>query len=158
MADRSSAAIRIGGRLARADLPAFVAAIEIEGVSTDWDSEPFSIDELVEGQPLYLVAHEVAGGMFDHLEDFCHRHGLPFARWSAGCRGSYEPCRVVFDGADYGDAFVANEDDEVLISLEDIEKLGSMAAIRAYFAKANAAVPSLELIGDAPQTEETSHG
>jgi hypothetical protein len=147
MADRSSAAIRIGGRLHRTAIPALVTAIEIEGVSTDWEGEPFSVEDLVEGQALYLVANEVAGGEFEHLEDFCRRHGLAYARSRAGFCGSYGPERVVFDGNAPVLTFVATDDDEVLISLEDIEKLGSIAAIRAHFAKANAPIPPLALVG-----------
>jgi len=150
MAERSSAAIRIGGHLAGAELPAFAAAIEIEGLSTDWEGEPFSVDELHQGQSLYLAAHEVAGGEFEHLEHFCRRHGLPYARWRAGRSGSYGPERVVFDGVGPVATFAATDDDEVLIALEDIERLGSIAAIRAHFAKANSRIPPLELVGDAP--------
>lgn len=149
MADRSAAAIRIGGHLPHALAPDLVEAIEIEGVSTDWDGTPFSPDDLLAGRSLYLVATEVAGGTFDHLEDFCYGHDLPFARWCDGYRGSYGPQRVVFDGTD-AMTFVATEDDEVLISLEDIERLGSMDAIHAHFAKANATIPPLELTGTAP--------
>lgn len=149
MADRSSAAIRIGGCLQRAALPDLVAAIAHERLSTDWDGGPFTIGDLVDGEPLYLVAHEVVGGELDHLEYFCRQHALAYARWSGGCSGSYGAERVVFAGTGAVSHFAATDDDDVMISLEDIERLGSLPAIRAHFAAANMAIPPLELIGKA---------
>src|SRR3546814_11516427 len=52
------------------------------GLSTEWDGEPFAADQLACGEPVRLMAHEVAWGRLEALEAFCVTHGLPFARWS----------------------------------------------------------------------------
>ena len=47
--------------------------------------------------------------------------------------------------------FAVTEDDEVVVGLADIDKLGSLPAIRAYFAEADFAVPPLVVEGDDPE-------
>ncbi|MEB0303404.1 hypothetical protein QN348_21200, partial [Mucilaginibacter sp. 5C4] len=93
--------------------------------------------------PLYLVAHEVAWGIFNEIEAFCQRQGLVYARWSGGAPGSFGPERVVCDGSGSVQHFAASDDDEVMISAELVRSLGSLAAITAYFDKAERVIPPL---------------
>lgn len=146
MADRVSATIRIGGTLAHALVPELIAAIERECVSTDWDGTGFSHEDLERDEPLILMAHEVAWGMFQELEPFCRGHGLAYVRLAGGCSGSFGPERVVFDGVNPERTFVVTDDDEVLISLADIRTLGTIEAIEAHFAAAEFTVPPLLLV------------
>src|SRR3546814_15518183 len=74
MADRVSASITIGGALAAGLLPDLLAAIANEGLSTEWDGEPFAADQLACGEPVRLMAHEVAWGRLEALEAFCVTH------------------------------------------------------------------------------------
>lgn len=148
MADRVFVTIRIGGSLSRAHVPALVAVIEREGATTDWEGTPFSTDELHGQQPLELVAYEVAWGNFEELEHFCLTHGLPFIRWSGGCPGSFGPERVVFDGQNDPCAFLTTEDDDILISLEDVRRLATIGAIEAHFAGAERQVQPLTIVDD----------
>src|SRR3546814_3393722 len=96
MADRVSASITIGGALAAGLLPDLLAAIANEGLSTEWDGEPFAADQLACGEPVRLMAHEVAWGRLEALEAFCVTHGLPFARWSGAYAGQWGAERTVF--------------------------------------------------------------
>ena len=57
MADRVSASITLSGTttpFAYADLANIIAA---EGLSTEWDGEPFAPDQRSQGEPLRLFAH-----------------------------------------------------------------------------------------------------
>jgi hypothetical protein len=77
MADRVSASITIGGALPTALLPDFIALIEQQCLSTEWDGEPFTPESLPDNSPLNLMAHEVAWGRFEELEAFCVKNALP---------------------------------------------------------------------------------
>ena len=70
MADRTSASITIGGTLPRSLLPDLATFVQAEGLSTEWDSEIFSLAMFREGVPLELMAHEVAWGRFEQLESW----------------------------------------------------------------------------------------
>lgn len=145
MADRVSTTIRIGGTLPLALLPALTRAIEDEAASIDWEGTSFSAESLDGDAPLVLMAHEVAWGQFGQLEQFCIDHQLCFARWSGGYAGSFGASRVLFDGTHDMHSFIASEDDEILISLDEVRRLGTISAIEDYFAVANAAIPPLTL-------------
>src|SRR3546814_12490323 len=69
------------------------------GLSTEWDGEPFAADQLACGEPVRLMAHEVAWGRLEALEAFCVTHGLPFARWSGAYAGQWGAERTVFTGS-----------------------------------------------------------
>ena len=142
MADRVSASITIGGTLPAALLPVLLATIDFEGLSTEWDGEPFTADQLPENGPLRLMAHEVAWGRFEELEAFCIANGLPFARWSGGYGGQWGAERSVFAGIGEPRSFVADEDDCVLIDRASIERLGSIDAVLAHFDAADRPIPS----------------
>src|SRR3546814_8506405 len=73
MADRVSASITIGGTLPATALAGLAATIQLERLSTEWDGEPFTLDDMPENAPLSLMAHEVAWGRFEQLEAFCIR-------------------------------------------------------------------------------------
>ncbi|MBB6125404.1 hypothetical protein [Sphingobium subterraneum] len=155
MADRVSASITIGGTLSATLLPDLLAAIENEGLSTQWDGEPFAADQLVPNEPLALMAHEVAWGHFSELEVFCIEQGLPFARWSGAYHGQWGAQRVVFSGNGEPLSFAADEDDTILIDRSTAERLDSIEAIFAHFDAADFAIPALVIVA---QMEETAHG
>ena len=146
MADRVSASITIGGTLSQSLLPDLSALVEAEGLSTEWDGEPFTLAMFREGAPLELMAHEVAWGRFERLESWCVEHGLPFARWSGGYSGQWGAERTVFTGAGEARSYAADEDDYLLIGRCTAERLGSYEAILAHFAAGDFAVPPLRLM------------
>lgn len=148
MADRVSASIALGGTLPAALLPDLLAAIECEGLSTEWDGAPFAADQLPTDGPFMLMAHDVAWGCFRELEAFCVENRLPFARWSGGCPGAWGAERTVFTGTGEPQCFAADEDDYVLIGRCTAERLGSFAAIIAHFDAADAAIPPLVIAAD----------
>jgi len=133
MADRVSASITLGGTLTASAFAELVEIIADEGLSTEWDGEPFEPEDLVPGKPLGLFAHEVSGGEFETLEAWCVRHRMPFVRWCGGYPGQWGPQRVVFEGTDAPKCYAVSEDDDVVIDHDTIKELGSLAAILAYF-------------------------
>jgi len=141
MADRVSASIAIGGTLPATLLPAFLAVVADEGLSTEWDGEPFAADQLPENAPLMLMAHEVAWGRFERLEAFCVANGLPFARWSGAYVGEWGAERTVFTGSGEPQSYAADEDDYILIGRCTVERLGSIEAIIAHFDAADFVIP-----------------
>ena len=143
MADRVSASILLGGTLAAAAFAKLATLIEDEGLSTEWDGEPFQPDHLTPGQPLSLCAHEVAWGRFEALESWCVANAVPFARWSGGNGCEWGAERVVFSGDGKPTPFATDEGNRVLIDREAVERLGSIEAIRAHFDAADFAVPPL---------------
>lgn len=150
MANRVSASITLGGALtpsAYADLAEIIAS---EALSTEWDGEPFDPDHRSDGEPLRLYAHEVAGGQFDALESWCVVNGIPFVRWCGGYDAEWAPERVVFTGAGALRSFTADENDRILIDRQDVERLGSIAALLAHFDAADFAVPPL-IVADAAE-------
>jgi hypothetical protein len=155
MADRVSASVTIGGTLSAPHLEALCAMISTEGLSVEWDGEPFAPDHLVPGKALSLFAHEVAGGQFDGLEAWCVAHELPFVRWCGSYPGQWGPERVVFTGAGAPKSYAVSEDDVAMIDLETVERLGSIEAVLAHFAAANFTVPPL--VFDASQPEGVEH-
>jgi hypothetical protein len=147
MADRVSVAIKLGGTLPRALLAKLETAITDDGASIDWEGSEFVVAELPADEALSLMANEVAWGRFEAIEQFCRNNQLIFARWAGGCPGSFGPERVVFDGMDET-TFAVTDDDEVMISREDVRRLGSIASIETYFAAADLAVPPLVIVDD----------
>lgn len=156
MADRVSVTIRIGGGLTRALFADLEAAITSDDAAIDWEGTPFSIEDLPIDAPLALMASEVAWGRFDEIDEFCRHNGLMFVRWAGGCSGSFAPERVVFDGESEC-TFAVTDDDEVVISHDDVRRLGTIEAIEAHFANADFALPPLILV-DQTSSEESGHG
>lgn len=156
MADRVSVAIKLGGMLPRAILASLEAAITNDGASIDWERTEFSVSDLPVDEPLSLMANEVAWGRFGEIEQFCCDNGLVFARWAGGCAGSFGPERVVFDGVNET-TFAVTDDDEVMISRDDVRRLATMEAIETHFAEADLTVPPLVIVDDAP-SEGGVHG
>jgi hypothetical protein len=150
MADRVSASITIGGTLPADALGAFVKIIQRDGLAIEWDGEPFDKSELPDGEPLHLMAHEVAWGRFNELEAFCIANRLPFARWSGAYAGQWGAERVVFTGTGEPESYAADEDDYVLMGRCTAERLGSYAAILAHFDAADFTVPPLVIGGASP--------
>ncbi|MGD9713230.1 MAG: hypothetical protein AB7V46_14325 [Thermomicrobiales bacterium] len=145
MADRAPATIEIGGALPQVHVPELTKIITQESVWIDWEDTEFSPAHLLRDQPLSLVAYEVAWGMFHYLEAFCLEHGLPYVRWNGSCRGSFGARRTVFDGVNTVRTFVADDEDQILISLADIRSLGTIEAIEQHFAAADLTVPPLRI-------------
>ena len=143
MADRVSASITIGGALPSALLPDFIALIEMQNLSTEWDGKAFTASDLTWNAALELMAHEVAWGRFEELEAFCVKNALPFSRWSGAYPGQWGAERVVYSGSGEPRSYAAHEDDYILIGRCTAELLGSFAAIVAHFDAADLAVPPL---------------
>lgn len=146
MVDRVSLSITLGGDLSAALRDDLLAIVQSESLALDYDAEPFTADDFPADGPLSLYAHEVAWGRVDRLEGFCVAHGLPFARWSGGSAAQFGPERAVFTGAGEASLYAADEDDDVVISLDRAERLGSYEAIMAYFTAADFCVPPLRFM------------
>jgi hypothetical protein len=153
MADRVSASITIGGIIAAADYAQLCAIIADEGLSIEWDGEAFEPEHRTPGKPLSLHAHEVAWGRFAILEPWCVANGLSFARWSGAYGGEWDAERVVFTGKGEPIAYIADENDHVVINRATVERLGSIEAILAWFDAADITVPPLVVEGDGPNIE-----
>lgn len=165
MADRVSAQITIGGIIAASALPALITAIQDEGLSTEYDGEPFEPGELVSGYALTLCAHEVAWGTFNVLEAFCRTHRLAYSRWFGACSGAWGSGRSIYRGAgetregeEGVDDYDASDDDQTLMGEQLARHLGSFEAIVAHFERASFAVPPLEITGatDCARTDATA--
>ena len=141
MADRVSASISIGGSLDRDKLLDLAAIVNAEGLSTDWDGEDFTLSQLPNDAVLTLMAHEVAWGRFEALEEFCVAEELPFARWCGCYAGQWGAERVVFVGDGEPASYVADEEDRVLLDQPTVDRLATIEAIRDHFAAADFAVP-----------------
>lgn len=90
MSARYSTWIRIGGRIKRPHLDAFLKAVTEAGVSLEWGDHPFeptSADDLVDvlqGGRLWLCDVEARYGEFPELEETCRRLGLAYTRHTEG--------------------------------------------------------------------------
>ena len=145
MADRVSASIALGGVITATQLAELTQLITDEGLSTEWDGEPFEPSQLTSGEPLRLHALEVAWGMFEELEAWCREHHVPYVRWSGGFGSECGAERVVFDGADEPRSYDADENNRILIDRATVERLASVEAILAHFNAADFALPPLTL-------------
>jgi len=143
MADRVSASITLGGTITAALYSGLVERIADMALSTEWDGEPFEAHHRTEGAALALFAHEVPGGEFRALEQYCEEHGIAFARWSGSYPGAFAAERVVFTGNGEPRSYTADEEDRILIARDTVEALGSFDAVLAYFDEADFEVPPL---------------
>jgi hypothetical protein len=66
------------------------------------------------------------------------------------------PERLVFNGIEEM-TFAVTDDDEVMISRDDVRRLGSIASIETHFAAADLAVPPLVIV-EARQPDGGNHG
>jgi hypothetical protein len=146
MADRVSATTCIGGTLRRSMLDAVLDNIAPERLSTQWDGPVVRETDLPADAPLWLMAHEVAWGEFEALQQFCADQGLAYVQWSDGCGGQWGAQRMVFTGAGEPVTYCADSDDRLLIDLDTIERLGGLEAVRRHFAAAAFAGPPLQII------------
>lgn len=152
MANRVSASIELGGMLSANNYAELVETIADEGLSIEWDGEPFEPHHRTEGQSLSLYAHDVAWGRFDALETWCVTMCIPFVRWSGAYSGQWGAERVVFTGDGDPQSYAADEDDYVVIGRGTVDKLGSFDAIIAYFDAADFKVPPLVIEGELADT------
>lgn len=146
MADRVSASITIGGKVTKEQCAELTTMIEAHDLRTEWDGDVFTPDQIVQGKPLALYAHETPWGMFDDLEQYCSDNGIAYIRWSGGCAGSFGPERIVYDGKNGPLNYDVDEDDSVVLHGHTIEQLGSMRAIRAYLKAAEITLPALAVV------------
>jgi hypothetical protein len=146
MADRVSASITIGGKVTADQFGAITDMILWNDLRIDWDGPEFTPDQIGEGQPLTLYAHEVPWGMFDDIEQYCCDNHIAYIRWSGGSAGSFGPERIVYDGKSGPLNYDVDEDDHVVLHARTIEQLGSMRAIRRYLNAAEIVMPPLEII------------
>ncbi|MEE9433731.1 MAG: hypothetical protein V3V15_05795 [Sphingorhabdus sp.] len=143
MADRVSASITIGGKITPAQFEELTVLIANEGLSLDWDSEPFAADQRAEGESLRLCAYDVPWGMFEALEQYCCGHNIAYTRWCGACPGNFGAERIVYDGKSRPYNYDVNDDDLIMLAVQTVEQLGSMRAIRAYLKPAAFEVPPL---------------
>ncbi|MFA4952337.1 hypothetical protein [Brevundimonas sp.] len=148
MADRVSASIVLGGTLTAPEYAELAEIIAEEGLSIEWDGEPFEPTHRTVGQPLSLYAHEVAWGQFEVLEVFCVERKWPFVRWSGAYPGQWGPERAVFTGEGQPASYAADEEDHILVDRGTIERLGLIEAILDHFDAADFTVPPLVIEGD----------
>jgi hypothetical protein len=133
MADRTSVTISIGGTLPCSHFPALLEAIALEHLWSDWDAGSFAESDFTPGAPLRLVGHDVRHGELDTLEAFCRETGLSYIRWAGGCVGAFSAERVVFTGSGEPRSYGVDEEDDLIMTLEAIRRLGSIEAIEAHF-------------------------
>ena len=148
MADRVSASITLGGVITAAQLAELTQLITDEGLSTEWDGEPFEPSQLTPGEPLQLHAHEVAWGVFEPMEAWCREHHVPYIRWSGGFGSEWGAERVVFDGANGPVSYDADENDRIFVDRSTVERLGSVEAILAHLDAAAFTLPALAVAPD----------
>jgi hypothetical protein len=98
MADRMAAEIWIGGKLLRSLLEEF----PISDLCLDWDNSRLASSaeaEILAARDadglLHFADVELAGGVFEELEDWLREHGLPFRRQTEG-KYDYAPELVEF--------------------------------------------------------------
>ena len=151
MADRVSASITLGGGITAAQLTALTQLIQDEGLSTEWDGEPFDPSQLTPGEPLRLYAHEVAWGTFNELEAWAQEHHVPYVRWSGGFGSEWGAERVVFDGSGELVSYDADQSDRIFVDRATVERLGSVEAILAHFDGAEFVLPPF-VIRDSVET------
>lgn len=152
MADRASAKITVGGCIWPSLIAAFVEVAQGERLSLGWDGElvqEADVEKCAEAlESIELGAHEVSGAQFDDLEAFCVKHDLWFVRESDGCAGAWGPERVTFRGGS-GEApksWVTDDNDNLVITQQELEKLGSYEAALAHFEEGDMIVPVLRMI------------
>lgn len=143
MADRVSATITLGGGISAARFAELVELIQAEGLSVDWNGEPFEPSQVIVGESLHLCAHEVAWGTFNDLEAWCREHHVPYIRWSGGYGCEWGAERVVFAGAGEPVSYDTDENDRIFVYRATVERLGSVEAILAHFDAAEFALPPL---------------
>ena len=151
MADRVSASIVLGGTITAADLQQLAELIEHEGLSTEWDGEPFQPGDITPDEPLRLYAHEVPWGRFEALESWCVVNAVSFTRWSGAYPGQWGAERIVFTGEGQPQWFAADEDGYVMIGRDTAERLGSIEAVIALFDAADFVVPPLTVAEAVPE-------
>ncbi|RIA46223.1 hypothetical protein DFR49_0756 [Hephaestia caeni] len=145
MAEACAATIRIGGILPCHLFPAFLTAVEADRARLDYDGEWFSEATLPENEPLDLFAREAIGGRFANLETFCIAHKLPFIRWCEARTSDWDAERVAYSGEGEPLHFLATDGNEVAITASDIERFGTIDALREFLASATPDLPPFQI-------------
>lgn len=143
MSDRVSASITIGGSLSPATFEKLCELIYEEGLDTGWDGPEFDRGLVTFGIPLQVMAHDVPWGSFPKLEQFCVDHGIAYLRKSEGFTGSFVAEMIIYNGQ--GDVlnYGLNDMGEVVLTAAEIERFGSISAVRAYLLPSAAVIPPL---------------
>ena len=151
MADRVPFSITIGGSLPADRLDELIDIANSAGLSPTWDGGPLTVDHLPVGTPLKLHAHEVANGQIDDIEDFCCNNDLPFVRWSGAAPGSFPAEIVVWVGEGPRRSFTADDDEHVVLTTEEAEKVQSLDDLKEHFETGSYVPPPLEIVN--PKSE-----
>lgn len=147
MGDRVSASITIGGRLPKSLIPALLEAIEAEGLGLDYGEPGPTAEDIVSGEQLFLADDEVNYGMFETLEAFCLEHDLPFRSCADGYSGSFDPeVRILRPGAGEVKHYDATEDGNPVLTLADLQRLGSYEAAVEFLEAGDWQPPALEVV------------
>ncbi|AOH85605.1 hypothetical protein AWL63_18350 [Sphingomonas panacis] len=145
MADRASASIIIGGTISRSVIPELIDAIGTDHGRADWEGEALDAEKIVEGVSLEICAYDLPGGIFEHVESFCLRHKLSYRRSSGSCSGIFGPERVVYDGHDQPRHYELNESDAVVLTLRELQDIGSYERAEIWFTGAEFTPPPILL-------------
>lgn len=145
MADRASASIQIGGVLNTRLVPELVAAAQLDGGRTGWDEEALDETMIKSGETLHVFATGLPWGRFEHLEQFCMTHSLAFRLDADSSKGAFSRERALYDGKGRARVFQVSENGDVVVSLNMVHGLGSLAAIENWFAEAETPTPPLIL-------------
>lgn len=148
MTDRASATIRIGGPI-RSDLvEPLIDAIGGDHGMLDWVGKTVDASHIVDGATLEICAHGLIGGQFDHVEDFCNQHRIPYVRNSDPCVGAFSAQRAVHTGDGVPCYYGTNESERVVMTRAELNELGTIAAANAWFDAAEFAPPPIAIILD----------
>lgn len=150
MADRVSVSITIGGKLPADRLPELYKLADFYGLSTEWGGEP--LESVTSGEPLRLHAHEVQNGNIEDIEDFCCTNDLPFRTWSGGSPGSFSPEVRVWPGHGPRAIFSADDNESVVLTLQEYNALGDLAAIGEHFRLGGFKPPALSIVPGKPES------
>ena len=125
MADYFPGEIRIGGTIPGDVLEAFLGEVNstgakvsgYEGMEAAFKTAADLTEALDENGHLFLVDDQARGGMFEELEAFCVKHGIPFDRHS-DARYEYDAENVSFrSGMKEPVSIPSNNDGEDLFSV-----------------------------------------
>lgn len=146
MADRVSVSITIGGKLSANRLNQLIELANDKNLSVDWDGEPFTEQDLPDGEPLVLRGNEITNGKVDEIEDFCCKNDLPFWRWSGGAAASFPAEIVLWKGVGERQAFTADERGQVVLTTEEADEITSIDDLRAHFETGAYTPPPFEIV------------
>lgn len=155
--------ITIGGKLPRSKLDEFVRLAEFNSAGFDWDSDPFTKEELLEflksgeTEPLNLMSSEASFGRFEELEDWLSKNGMSYlitsdayCEYGATISGVVNGQEFSVDADQDGDAIVGMDVvTSALASLKSGDIFEAVATL-SHAAKSTPVVPAFEIVDDEP--------